>query len=95
MTESAASLTTPALPTQPYTLPVEGDLMDEVGFRRFLAEHVKAQTLAAQRTEWYARSVRLMVLVWFVLFLISLVVAFIWGIVIATSEPEPDPFGGF
>lgn len=87
-------MTMPALPTQPLTTPTDADLSDDVVFRRLQVEHLAAQTLAVQRTEWFVRSIRFMVMFWFTLFIVSLVIGLIWGIVIATSEPEPtDPFG--
>lgn len=81
----------PALPAKPYFDADElgFDPTDEVSFRSFQARHLAAQTLSAQRTEWYARSIRIMVMVWFVLFLIGLAIAVVVGIAAATSDPEP------
>lgn len=84
----------PALPTKPMTVPTGADLSDDIVFRRLQIKHLAVQTLAVQRTEWFVRSIRIMVLIWFVLFIISVVIGFVWGIVVATSEPEPaDAFG--
>ena len=85
-------MTAPALPTKPRTTPSDADLTDDVVFRRLQAEHLAAQTLAAQRTEWFVRSIRLMVMIWFTIFIASVIIGFIWGLVIATAEPEPEPF---
>lgn len=79
----------PALPVQPYTGAPDIDVADAEAFRQLQARHLVAQTLSIQRTEWYVRSIRIMVLIWFVLFLIATVIGLIFGIVAATSEPEP------
>jgi hypothetical protein len=83
---------TPALPTLPSLVELEGDLADEVLFRRFMARQAASQTLAAQRTEWYARSVRLYVLWWFWLSVVGAFIGFIWFLVAADAEPSYSPY---
>lgn len=82
----------PALPTEPRALEVTGDLADEMVFRRFVAQNLAAQTLSAQRTEWYARSTRLAVHVLAWLGVLGVILGFIFGIIAATSGPA-TPFG--
>lgn len=43
-------------------LDVEGDLQDDVVFRRFVARQFATQTLSQQRAEWSVRSIRLHVM---------------------------------
>jgi hypothetical protein len=77
----------PPLPTLPDLVQLDGDLQNEVLWRRFMARQAASQTLSLQRTEWYARSVRLYVLWWFWLSVAGAVVAAIW-IVAAAGEAE-------
>ena len=78
---------TPPLPTLPALVQLEGNLQDEVLWRRFMARQAASQTLSLQRTEWYARSVRLYVLWWFWLSVVGAFVVAIW-IVDAAGEVE-------
>ncbi len=67
--------------------PLDGDVMDEVAFRRFIARHSAATTLSAQRTEFSMRSMRLYVWWWFWLTIIGAVIG---GILLGTSIAEAD-----
>ncbi|TFV52657.1 hypothetical protein [Blastococcus sp. TF02A-35] len=87
-------MTMPALPAQPLTAPTEVDVTDEVAFRRYVAEHVAAQTLAMQRTEWYLKSVRLMIMIMLGLLIASIVIGFVFGIIAATAEERADSLVG-
>jgi hypothetical protein len=85
----------PALPDLPTLVELEGDLQNEVLWRRFMARQAASQTLSLQRTEWDARSVRLHLLWWFRLTVIGAVVGIVLlGILVAStgSETPPDPF---
>jgi len=84
-------------PQSPSVNEVEGNLQDEAVWRRFQAAHVSAQTLSAQRREWYARSVRLYVLWWFWLTVVGAVVGLILlAVLVAATNGDPssyDPYG--
>ncbi|TYP82023.1 hypothetical protein [Blastococcus xanthinilyticus] len=83
----------PALPNQPRLTTSDTDVADEVSFRRFVAEHLAAQTLAAQRTEWYVRSTRSAVLILTALAIVGLIAGLIFGIVAATADEAASGFG--
>jgi hypothetical protein len=84
-----------SLPASPVLVKVEGDLADEETFRRFMARTAATQTISLQRTEWYARSVRMYVAIWFWVTLIGAIIAIILMIVLVNHTAAPtsvDPF---
>lgn len=86
-----------SLPASPVLVKVEGDLGDEETFRRFMARNAATQTISLQRTEWYARSVRMYVTIWFWATVIGLVVGIILMIVAindlgSASTSPTDPY---
>ncbi|MGY1772658.1 hypothetical protein [Blastococcus sp. SYSU D00813] len=73
--------------------PLDGDVLDETAFRRFMARHAAAQALSAQRTEFYLRSMRLYVVWWFWLTVIGAVIGGIWlGIALSEAESSGYPY---
>lgn len=80
----------PVLPASSKAPPVPDDLTDDSAWRRFQAQHLAAQTLALQRTEWYAKSIRMSVLVLAFLAVAGLIVGLIFGIIAAGGD---DPSG--
>jgi hypothetical protein len=78
-------------PALPKVLEVEGDLADDLVFRRFIARQSSSQTLAARRTEWYARSSRSILLFWSWFTAISVVVGIILMIVLINSTGDTAP----
>jgi hypothetical protein len=74
-------------PTDVVLRPLDGDVLDETAFRRFMARHAAAQALSAQRTEYYLRSMHTYVMWWFWLTIIGAVVAGIW---LGVSLSEAD-----
>jgi hypothetical protein len=86
----------PALPNLPTLVELEGDLQNEVLWRRFMARQAASQTLSLQRTEWYARSVRLYVLWGFWLTVVGAVVGLVLlGILVASSGSEASSVPSF
>lgn len=83
------------IPSTPKMVDVEG-IDDEASYRRFMARNSASQTLSLQRSEWYARSVRMYVMIWFWATVIGAVVAIILMIVLVnhtgTSPTSTDPF---
>ena len=73
-----------AAPYKSVTVDVKGDFQDDVAWRRFVAVQLATQTLSQQRTEWYARSIRLYVMVAFWLSVVAGVIAAI--VLLATGE---------
>lgn len=82
----------PALPTGPRMVEVTGDLTSDAVFRKFVAQNLAAQTLAAQRTEWYARSTRLAVHVLAWIAVIGVIAGLILAITAVTGD-DPSPYG--
>jgi hypothetical protein len=82
----------PALPTAPQPLVVPDDLADDSAWRRYQAQHLAAQTLALQRTEWYAKSIRVSAMVLAFLAVAGLVLGLIFGIIAAGGD-DPSPYG--
>ncbi len=82
----------PPLPTLPDLVQLDGDLQNELLWRRFMARQAASQTLSLQRTEWYARSVRLYVLWWFWLSVVAAFIGFVWFLVAADAEPSYSPY---
>lgn len=73
--------------------PLDGDVLDETAFRRFMARHAAAQALSAQRTEFYMRSMRLYVMWWFWLTIIGAVIGGIClGIAISEADASSYPY---
>lgn len=87
---------TPAswIPETPKMVDVAG-IDDEASYRRFMARNSASQTLSLQRTEWYARSVRLYIQFWFWLTLIGAVVGIILMIVLVNSTGTSTPADPF
>lgn len=84
------------LPTAPKMIDIEGaDMADEAVYRRFMARNAASQTLSMQRTEWYAKSLRMYVMIAFWIGAIGAVVGIILMIVLVNHTGTPaatDPF---
>jgi hypothetical protein len=80
-----------AAPFRSVTLDVKGDFEDDVAWRRFVGVQLATQTLSQQRTEWYARSIRVYVMVLFWLSVVGGVLAAI--ILLATGDDTSSSTG--
>jgi hypothetical protein len=76
-----------APPERPIVHHVEDDISDDAAWRLLQARHIRAQTLSLQRTEWFVRSVRTYVLIWFWLSVVGAVVA---GVLVAIFAGSSD-----
>ena len=75
------------LPTAPRTGPVPADLTGDAAWRQFQAQHLAAHTLALQRTEWYAKSIRISGAVLAVLAVAGLILGLVLGLTAGSDAP--------